>query len=158
MDLGATVCTPKSPSCLLCPLTEFCKARARGIAADLPRKEKKKPKPERRGVAFVLIRPDGAALVERRPAKIMLGGLLGFPGTPWWDRAGWEAALAAPQRYAPAAAGWEEAGTVSHVFTHFRLELDVRRARGEAAGEWLDPSRTDELPTLMRKALERAAA
>ena len=44
MDLGATICTPRNPTCGICPLMDGCEARARGIAADLPRKMPKKAK------------------------------------------------------------------------------------------------------------------
>jgi len=159
MDLGATVCTPKSPSCLLCPLIDLCGARSRGIEADLPRKARKTAKPVRRGVAFLLERPGGEVLLERRPSTVMLGGLLGLPGTPWWDKAGWEAAYAAPLAHAPATARWRDAGAVSHVFTHFALELDIRRAAADVAPRddrlWLDPD-PDDLPTLYKKALAAA--
>lgn len=155
MDLGATVCTPKSPSCLLCPLQAPCGAGTPGAAAAFPHKDRKKPKEVRRGVAFVLRRPDGAALFERRPANIMLGGLLGFPGTPWWDRGRWRSTLSDPLAHAPVASDWSSAGGVEHVFTHFRLELDVLHAVGEADGIWRDESARNELPTLMRKVWSR---
>ncbi len=51
MDLGATICTPKSPNCLICPWTEHCEGRRTGLAPSLPRKKKKRAVPVRRGVA-----------------------------------------------------------------------------------------------------------
>ncbi|MEM9851814.1 MAG: A/G-specific adenine glycosylase, partial [Pseudomonadota bacterium] len=53
MDLGATICTPKTPACGICPWRDPCAARAEGIAADLPKKTPKKPKPTRRGIAYI---------------------------------------------------------------------------------------------------------
>ena len=67
MDLGATICTPRSPACSLCPWMAPCVARAKGIAETLPRKIAKAPTPTRHGVAFWMVRGDGAVLLRRRP-------------------------------------------------------------------------------------------
>ena len=150
MDLGATICTPKSPKCLLCPLSAGCAARAAGVAADLPRKAPRKAKPTRRGTIYVARRGD-RWLVETRPPEGLLGGMTGFPTTEWGDD---------PAPAPPFAADWREAGTVRHGFTHFNLDLTVRVT--EAAG---DPNRggwarvaPDALPTLFAKAWRVAAA
>lgn len=144
MDLGATICTPRNPACGICPLVEVCEARARGIAAALPARAPKAPKPRRTGIAWVTL--DGPRLLlERRPAKGLLGGTLAFPST------GWDGSDMAP----PARADWREAGRVRHVFTHFDLDLAV--LTGEAAnasrGDWHDRAGFDPaaLPGLMRK-------
>jgi A/G-specific adenine glycosylase len=84
MDLGATICTPRRPACGLCPWSGPCAGRRRGIAAELPRKRPKPEKPTRLGIAYLALRPDGAVLLERRPPRGLLGGMLGLPGT---DRA-----------------------------------------------------------------------
>lgn len=153
MDLGATVCTPRSPTCGACPVADGCVAQARGLAAELPRKLAKPPKPVRHGVAFVLQQPDGAVWVQRRPAKGLLAGMVGLPTTPWREGEAWGRDEAAA--FAPATALWVEAGQVRHVFTHFALELSVWRADwlgpGDPAGEgfWLnDPT---PLPTVFGK-------
>ncbi|MEM9438038.1 MAG: A/G-specific adenine glycosylase, partial [Pseudomonadota bacterium] len=83
MDLGATICTPRNPVCGICPVRTPCVARREGTALDLPKKEPKKPKPTRRGTAYVAFREDGAILLETRPEKGLLGGMLGFPTTEW---------------------------------------------------------------------------
>ncbi len=83
MDLGATVCTPKSPSCGLCPWSGACLARIKGCAAELPRRTPKPTKPTRYGIAYIARRGDGAWLLERRPDKGLLGGMLGWPGAEW---------------------------------------------------------------------------
>ena len=126
MDLGAEICTPKNPSCLVCPLQQDCAASARGLAEVLPVKAKKLARPSRYGIAFLVQREDGAVLLRQRPEAGLLGGMLEVPSTPWLD------ALPAKKealRSAPVTTSWlPVAGTVVHVFTHFRLELSVYRA------------------------------
>ena len=126
MDLGAEICTPKNPSCLVCPLQQDCAANARGLAEVLPIKAKKLARPSRYGIAFLVQREDGAVLLRQRPEAGLLGGMLEVPSTPWLD------ALPAKKealRSAPVTTSWlPVAGTVVHVFTHFRLELSVYRA------------------------------
>jgi A/G-specific adenine glycosylase len=144
MDLGATICTPRSPACGLCPWSHSCLARAEGIQASLPRKSPKPVKPVRRGTLW-LGRHDGSWLVERRPDRGLLGGMLGFPGDGW-DGAGGTA---------PARADWHEVGEVRHTFTHFHLILQVLTARIDGPvqrGTWVSPLRPSDLPTVMRKA------
>ena len=85
MDLGATICTPKSPACGICPWREPCQARTKGTAPELPKKTPKKAKPIRHGTAYIAQRADGAWLLERRPDKGLLGGMLGWPGSDWID-------------------------------------------------------------------------
>ncbi len=157
MDLGATICTPRSPSCGLCPWSARCLARERGITADLPRKAPKKPKPTRIGTAYVARRDDGAWLLERRPAKGLLGGMLGWPGCGGLDRA---------EDHPPIEADWRRLpAEVRHTFTHFHLRLNVLVAevRGKAEprkGAFLDAKdfRPSDLPTVMRKVFDVASS
>ncbi|MFT4792412.1 MAG: A/G-specific adenine glycosylase [Paracoccaceae bacterium] len=160
MDLGATICTPRNPACAICPLSHGCAARASGIAADLPKKAPKKPKPTRHGVAFVLLRDDGAVVLERRPDRGLLGGMLGLPGPEWSEDGPTPAAIAAAT---PCPANWRNVGTARHVFTHFALELEVRAAivGGNAvprSGQFHPDAeaQANALPTAMRKALDLA--
>ena len=126
MDLGAEICTPKKPSCLVCPVQQDCAASARGLAESLPIKAQKLARPSRYGVAFLVQREDGAVLLRQRPEAGLLGGMLEVPSTHWGD------ALPSKRealRAAPVTTSWlTVAGTVVHVFTHFRLELVVYRA------------------------------
>jgi A/G-specific adenine glycosylase len=123
MDLGATVCTPKSPACILCPWMSNCTAHAQGIAASLPRKLAKKSTPTRHGVAFCLVSPGQKTLLLRRPPKGLLGGMLAFPSTEWRS-AIWTEAEAV--RAAPLKARWKVLpDIVEHTFTHFHLKLQV---------------------------------
>lgn len=148
MDLGATICTPRSPACGICPWMSACTARANGIAADLPRKSPKPDKPTRHGQVWIGHRT-GALLLERRPDKGLLGGMLGFPGDAW-DGAGGDT---------PAPANWQHIGEIRHTFTHFHLVLQVHVARIDAnpqRGEWVTLARPSDLPTVMRKAWDLA--
>jgi len=136
MDLGATVCTPKSPACVICPWAAACAARKLGIAETLPRKAKKAETPLKRGIAFWMVRADGCVALQRRPPKGLLGGMTEVPGSTWITEKGraktWSdvEAQAAP----PVKATWRALpGLVTHVFTHFRLELSVRAADLTAA-------------------------
>jgi A/G-specific adenine glycosylase len=149
MDLGATICTPRSPACGICP-GSIPARRAAGIQAELPRKLPKADKPLRRGTLW-LGHQDGALLLERRPDRGLLGGMLGIPGDGW-DGAGGPA---------PAEAAWQEVGEVRHTFTHFHLILRVLVAPvpGPAdRGQWLPRTafRPADLPTVMRKAWDLA--
>jgi len=127
MDLGATICTPKSPACVLCPWTAACLARQQGIAAELPRKIAAKATPTRHGVVFWAVDAKGHVLLYRRPPKGLLGGMLGFPTTEWRGQK-WTAAEA--RQSAPLKARWSVVpGRVEHTFTHFHLELEVWMGR-----------------------------
>jgi A/G-specific adenine glycosylase len=160
MDLGATICTPKKPACVLCPLNEGCASRARGDQETFPRKAPKKTGALRRGAAFVVTRGD-EVLVRTRPTKGLLGGMTEVPTSDWI--AGQEDAAA--RKRAPKLAGlapWHrKLGVVTHVFTHFPLELVVYTSqvpaptRAPAGSRWVAiVTLADEaLPNVMRKVL-----
>jgi A/G-specific adenine glycosylase len=167
MDLGATVCTPRRPSCLMCPLQQDCHAHARGIAETLPKKAAKAERPVRYGTAFLVLREDGAVLLRKRPASGLLGGMLEVPSTDWSDTmmAADMAMAGAPVR----ADWWPMPGGVVHVFTHFRLELQVLRAivsPDTPLTFWAEPDRClwvprrdlhkAALPSVMRKIIAHA--
>jgi A/G-specific adenine glycosylase len=82
MDLGATVCMPRTPLCDRCPVLNFCAAFARGDQASFPRKAKKAERPRRYGIVYVANRGGEVALV-RRPPKGLLGGMLALPTSDW---------------------------------------------------------------------------
>jgi A/G-specific adenine glycosylase len=156
MDLGATICTPRQPNCLICPWTEHCDGRISGLAPTLPRKAPKKAVPTRRGVAFWVTREDGAVLLRRRPEKGLLGGMMEVPSTQWAAR------VTDAEAQAPLAAEWRKLkGVVEHTFTHFHLELTVWTTEKVIDGELRDDGdyrwtkREDldgeALPTVMRK-------
>jgi len=153
MDLGATICTPRNPACGLCPLRDVCQARGAGIAADLPRKIPRKPKPIRHGIVYLVRRADGAWLLETRPEKGLLGGMLGWPTTDWTETP--------PLHRPPLPATWHDpALEVRHTFTHFHLRLALRLADVAANTPGLFVAAADfrpsDLPTVMRKAFDLA--
>lgn len=161
MDLGATICTPRSPACGLCPWREPCRARTDGTQEAYPRKEKKATGALRRGSAFVALRADGHVLLRTRAPKGLLGGMTEAPSTEWSAAHVPDGAAA----QAPVAATWQRLpGTVDHVFTHFPLALTVfvgAVPAGTAAPQgsrWvaLSDVEAEALPTLMRKVLARA--
>ena len=167
MDLGATVCTPKRPSCLMCPLAQVCEAHARGIEAELPRRLARAARPDRVGIAFLALREDGHVLLRRRPNAGLLGGMLELPSTDWTETL---PALDEALRGAPVRGDWWHVpGSVVHVFTHFRLEMTVYRAIIPADATltfWADPTRcswvarrdlpAQALPSLMKKLIAHA--
>jgi len=128
MDLGATICTPARPACALCPFCAGCAARSRGDQETFPRKAPKKSGELRRGAAFIVTRGE-ELLVRDRPAKGLLGGMVEVPGSIW--QAGQDDATALSQ--APVlkgASSWHRRlGVVTHVFTHFPLEVVVYTTR-----------------------------
>ncbi|MEM7638367.1 MAG: A/G-specific adenine glycosylase [Pseudomonadota bacterium] len=149
MDLGATICTPKSPNCLICPVRRFCLAQAEGEPERYPIKPKKTPKPQRLGHVYVLIGSERTVLTETRPDRGLLGGMMGLPTSDWTGE------LGAPKF--PSQGNWEEIGEVRHVFTHFGLTLRVWRAHQDGLAQ-TTPLKTaaDHLPSVFAKALKLA--
>ncbi len=159
MDLGATICTPKRPRCMLCPLRHDCRAILNGDPELLPVKAAKADRPLRRGAAFVAVRSDGAILLRTRPGSGLLGGMSEVPTTGWTARQDGDRTTAG----APFDADWKRAGSISHVFTHFTLELDVYRADVGEPDAPMDHRwspilavHDEALPTVMKKVIESA--
>ena len=160
MDLGSSICTPKKPACGLCPLNEDCLGRARGDQESFPRKAPKKNGALRRGAAFVVTRGK-ELLVRSRPEKGLLGGMTEVPTSEWL--AGQDDKVAAKQ--APVLKGvtrWHrKTGVVTHVFTHFPLELVVHtasvpaRTRAPENMRWVPIAtlKDEALPSVMRKVI-----
>jgi A/G-specific adenine glycosylase len=143
MDLGATVCIPKTPLCDRCPVRGFCAGFATGAPETYPRKTKKAERPRRYGWALVSVR-DGAVALVRRPPKGLLGGMLALPTGDWTGG-----------RPAPPKGDWRRMGEIEHVFTHFALTLEVWRGEAEIDGAlWTPLGRAGEgLPSVFLKAL-----
>lgn len=161
MDLGATICTPKNPKCLVCPFAGACMARARGDAETFPRKLAKKSNVMRYGAAFVALDAQDRIFLRTRPAKGLLGGMVEIPGSPWSADFPRDGAL----QHEPFRADWVLCdGTVQHVFTHFPLTLDIYAARvkrvPKAEGYWSASAAIAEagLPTVFLKAARHGLA
>ena len=158
MDLGATICVPRDPRCLLCPLAAKCQGRTAG-PEQFPVKPPKPPKPQRSGRAF-WITAHGKVWLVRREGRGMLGGMRALPDDGWSKRSD---GTGTP----PLAGSWQPGGTVRHSFTHFDLDLqlmlysgdDWARLAGEQ-GEWWPQDRLGDagLPTLFAKAARLVTA
>jgi len=155
MDLGATICTPRSPTCGICPWHDPCAARIAGTAVELPKKTPKRKTPTRFGIVYVARRTDGAWLLETRPESGLLGGMLGWPGSDWTDE---------PEPHPPFEGDWTALeAEARHTFTHFHLRLKIMTVR---VGPEVTPLRGEfraanafsptALPTAMRKVFDLA--
>jgi A/G-specific adenine glycosylase len=156
MDLGALVCTPRSPSCDLCPLTADCLAFQNGTQEELPLRQPRGELPLRRAVAAV-VRENDNVLILRRPERGLLGGLWGFPSgyreegesnqlTLQWvvkEQLGLEIDIGQPLP------------PLSHTYTHFRVDLEpymcqiatssgILRDREDV--RWVKPHQLSEVP------------
>lgn len=153
MELGALVCTPRSPSCGTCPLAAACRARATGTAADRPLRRRRRPVPTRIWDVQVTVSPRGRTLVVRRPREGLLGGMWEFPAVEVKDGAD---RGARPMRIAePTTGAVVELPPVTHRFSHFTAVYRPRRVEvageevpgewGETAGRWVTPSELADL-------------
>ena len=139
MDLGATICRPKAPSCDACPLAPHCLARASGEPERFPAPKIKASRPVRFGTAYWCER-NGSVWLTRRPPRGLLGGMAALPSDDW------NAAGPSPASHAE----------IRHVFTHFELRLSVVQSPEPLAEGWWQPLESIDqagLPTLFRKAV-----
>lgn len=167
MDLGATICTPRKPKCILCPIQDDCAGFALVNVERFPVKLPKVQKPVRFGAAFVAINSDGAILLNKRSNKGLLAGMSGVPTSGWDSKQDGIRDVSA----APFAAQWLPCGSIRHVFTHFHLELFVFKtdfsvcphqvpfAADALPGHWWSPHdtiATEALPTVIKKVIAAA--
>jgi A/G-specific adenine glycosylase len=133
MDLGSVICTPRSPSCDSCPLSEFCLAYARSTQSQRPVRAKKGPIPHHIVAAGVL-KQDGRVLIGRRPEGGLLGGLWEFPG----GKLEADETLAAclrrelAEELAIEANVGEALGVIEHAYTHFRVTVHAFECQAES--------------------------
>lgn len=131
MDLGATLCTPHNPACLICPWQAHCKAYTSNLQTKLPMTETRSPLPHKMIGVAVIWNDQGQILIDRRRQEGLLGGLWEFPGGKIEADETVEACIAREIR--------EELGieiavgdrliTVDHTYTHFRVTLNVHHCR-----------------------------
>jgi A/G-specific adenine glycosylase len=155
MDLGATVCTPRNPSCSECPWAKWCVALEREVQTDYPKKMPKKALPVKYAQAYVMKFGDSVWL-QKRPAEGLLGGMMEVPTSDW------ESAM--PPFSPPIDSKWKRStAPVKHVFTHFELRLDVHTAEIDEKpndyGDWVGRDRLPSvaIPTLFKKVLDRSS-
>lgn len=144
MDLGSTICTPRAPKCDLCPINTFCEAQS----DDYPRRLPKTLKPTRHALFYWIENDKGEVLLEKRPPKGLLGGMMGFPSSPWEEKA---PDISETLQILP--------GHVKHTFTHFHLISRIAKGKAqEKKGLWVAPKYFSHhaLPTLMKKIAQHA--
>lgn len=147
MEMGATMCTPKNPKCLLCPVREGCMGFAQGIAQELPRKAKKKAqRVENRAVLLVFC--DNRVLIVKRQEKL-LGGLFVFPDV--LEESDPARLCQALEALGIRAAYDEKLGHARHVFTHLIWEMDVHAVVADEmtqvpGGQWVSRQELAALP------------
>ncbi|MBS0272251.1 MAG: A/G-specific adenine glycosylase [Proteobacteria bacterium] len=141
MELGALVCTPKTPFCQECPFQRDCTAYRLGEVENFPVKVQKQKLPTRYATAFMIRREDGALLLRKRPPHGLLGGMMEVPTTPWEEN--------------------RKLGggpTIRHTFTHFHFEVEVSALSdtGLFEGIWVHPEELKNyaLPTVMKKIIK----
>lgn len=159
MDLGATICTPKRPACVICPLNDNCEALKTTDPEFFPVKAPKKEKPIRLGAAFIAVSTNGEVYLRGRAQTGLLGGMTEVPTTEWTSRIDGKTGIDA----APFDAQWMPSGTITHIFTHFELRLTIYAARNVRKpagtdGWWISVENLDNeaLPTVMKKAIAAA--
>jgi A/G-specific adenine glycosylase len=169
MELGATICTPRSPRCGACPVRAHCLAFRRGTQAERPAAKARAPLPHE-DVATAVVERDGLLLLAQRPHDARLGGLWEFPGAV---REPGETDAAAAERAVRDATGvearaGEPIGVVRHAFTHLTAAyhavrcayLDgAARPLRYAAVAWVEPARVVEyaLPVAQQRIARLAA-
>jgi A/G-specific adenine glycosylase len=145
MELGATVCGPRTPSCERCPIAGMCAARAAGTQTVRPRTKRRKAVPTIDIATAIVQRADGRVLVTQRPLTGLLAGMWCFPGeevAAGSDAAARVAGIA--QKYTATHGTPLRIGTVEQVFTHRReryhchvIEAEAASGRAAAGTAWL---------------------
>jgi A/G-specific adenine glycosylase len=161
MDLGSTICTPKNPSCQLCPWSGDCAVYHTANPESYPRRTPKAEGKLRRGAAFIVLRADGSILLRKRPERGLLGGMSEVATTEWSAEFSEKNAM----KSAPLKSKWRRLpGYVHHAFTHFPLELtvyvtqvgrSVHAPKGEKFVK-VENLAGEALPSLMHKVIAHA--
>lgn len=160
MDLGATICTPKSPACSLCPLNQNCSGYAQGTPEIYPLRAPKKERPKRYGYVYYITNKQGDVLIHKRPDKGLLGGMYGLPTSEWLENEGTLEHLRLAENKVVCTGG---RSSITHVFTHFHLTLTLfscvilDNINIPLNYEWIDEEELQKLgmPTVFKKALKK---
>lgn len=158
MDIGAGICIAKKPRCFMCPVSDLCQGYRQNIADTLPRKKAKKQTPQKFGRAYLVSDGNGRILLERREEKGMLAGMTGFPTSDWIKGKG---RIAEPDFIMHGRLNSRK-NLVFHVFTHFKLELEVVKASLKAGSKipenffWVQKSQLYQqaFPSLFQKVMK----
>lgn len=131
MDLGATVCTPKQPTCLLCPWSNVCQAHHLNLQSVIPMSETREPIPHKLIGVAVIWNEQGQILIDKRPQSGLLGGLWEFPGGKLEPN---ETLAQCVVREIQEELGieievLEHFMTLDHAYTHFKVTLSVHHCR-----------------------------
>lgn len=150
MDLGATICLPRSPRCLICPLMEFCEARIKGTQEERPVLKPKKETPQYVHAAGVILKGK-TVLLAKRPAKGLLGGMWEFPNGRVEGKPAEEIVSALESGYRLKVRKGETLGIVKHAYTHFRVTVHAYRCElvsmsKENHLKWVKLNELDEYP------------
>ncbi|WP_226585141.1 A/G-specific adenine glycosylase [Halobacillus litoralis] len=128
MELGAVVCTPKTPSCLLCPVQQHCRAFEKGIETDLPVKSSKKKQKKIPYLLLLVENENGEVLIEQRPDQGLLASLWQYPMVPLTDVDTQSVPNWFYGEYGLNIKLGEKIDKIKHVFSHLIWEMDVVRA------------------------------
>ena len=146
MDLGALICTPKNPQCLLCPWQKFCLSRGQPDIVTIPNRSKPAKK-EKTGRVYMIRNKDDKLLIRKRTEKGLLSGLYEFP---WTDC-----------ETEPLFSGSVNSGlTITHIFTHFKLTLKIFTLTSDSGfenGRFVAPQdmKNYAFSTLMKKVYQK---
>lgn len=159
MDLGAAICIPGKPRCMLCPVNQDCLARRQGIAETLPVKAAKKTNPHKYGHVYWVQNSNGEVLIHQRPAKGLLGGMKALPTSGWGAK---ETIAPLPFLKPSSIKNFQKAPLfIHHTFTHFDLSLELKTAQVKTPFNdpdyiWVSPEKlkTMGMPTVFKKALK----
>jgi A/G-specific adenine glycosylase len=133
MDLGATICTPREPSCNSCPLQDLCQSYRAGLTLVLPITARKRKVPSRRQVALVVDNM-GGYLLRQRPTEGFLGGLWEFPAMDLPDGQQPEQAATRLLDDLNLRGPLRKTGKIKHAYSHFKLEISVFKVAQVTAG------------------------
>ncbi|WP_042224984.1 A/G-specific adenine glycosylase [Oceanobacillus manasiensis] len=131
MELGAIICTPKSPACMLCPVQTHCKAYAEGVEEDLPVKKKAKKQRRIPYVALLIQTPEGEYVIEKRPSNGLLADLWQFPMVPIGEIGYDHIESWFHQEYGISLQVKNHAGKLKHVFSHLIWEIEIYHAEAD---------------------------